>query len=121
MQKADVQKLNEKLLKFCGFTLSREDHFDSGEVEKYWRMENSTYPCIDLVHDFEAQRKFLYGKLGIFEIRLDAESRVATAIFYPNSNSPRNDNPYWAAAPELDLCLAIALATEKYIDSMERK
>jgi hypothetical protein len=121
MQEIDTQKLNEKLLKFCGFTLSREDHFDSGEVERYWQADDTIYCEPDLVHDFGLQRKFLYGKLGKFELGLNAESRVATAIFYLSSNSPCNDNPYWAAAPELDLCLAIALATEKYIDSMERK
>jgi hypothetical protein len=125
----DTKALNEKLMKFCGIEYGKADKFVS--LPSLWcygyylNGKRIRRTCPDLVHELDAQKKYIHPKLSHDEYELSLISGKinkttnplwtnTVSIFDIKRNivfSDRNDN----------MALAFALAVEKLIDSMEIK
>ncbi len=113
-------KLNEKLLKFAGFTY-KEKLLPKGKSYKSWELPKDYFGTTipDLVNSLDAQSKWLMPKLQNegYCITMDAFDRNGFGVEIMNIITRRTIR----IRSHESFSLAVALAVEKLIDSMDKE
>jgi hypothetical protein len=117
----DFKALNEKLMKFCGIECGKADKFVS--IPSLWGYgyylngKRIRRTCPDLVHELDAQKKYIHPKLDLYHIQKNylVSPRMWNIDLYEIGGEVR-----FSGYNESE-SLAFVLAVEKLIDSMDGK
>ncbi len=120
----DTKALNEKLLKFAGFTFT-EKPLPKGKSYKEWKYPESygylNQPGVpDLVNSLDAQAKWIYPKLAQ-DYRIDKIYHPITKVWAISLSHlvVGAEETLYSPYDESE-SVAFALVVEKLIDSMEK-